>query len=214
MSISAYADRGFVTDFEINALSNNTGNIDQSSNRTLLGRSCGPMALLAVYNHYSVENTGNEAGFVANQAVIEAAVDRLYNYMRTATNDSVSHNGYPIDISYENGNQYPTTAIWELSYIAENRDNWNFTAQFEATRDSQSALDAVITHLQLDRPVIALTNGLYLVQHYVVVYEIDEENEIVRFFDPLDGDFVTASLTDFIAYWDSESGAYNYMSIY
>ena len=213
MSISAYADRGFVTDFETNALSNNTGNIRQTANQALLGRACGPMSLLAIYNHYAVENTESPAGFVANQNLVESAVERLYDFIDT-TGENVYHRGYEITTSYDNNGDYDNTGVWDLSYIAEIRNGWGYTAEFEASRNSEIALNSVILHLQNDRPVIVLTNGLYDVQHFIVVYEVNEESSLVSYFDPWTGTLNTDNLNNFINYWDSASGAYNYIAVY
>lgn len=201
-----------VNAFEINALNHNTSILNQSSNTAKLGNACGPMALMAIYNHYAVQSTGTKVSFLKDKTSMEAAVGRLYEYLRSSS--GLYHRGFRVGVSYVDGKKYPVTAIWDNSFIAETRDNWNFTAQFQGTTNLTTAVNAVETQLSYNRPVIVLTNGLYSIPHFVVVYSIDQSGNKIKFFDPWNGNLRTYSLSTFKSQWKSPAGIYNYMAVY
>ena len=209
-----YARLAYVTDFEYNSINFNTGNLRQDTNLDLLGNSCGPMSLLAIYNYYTVENTGKATDFVSNSKSVESAIDGLYSYLKAATVTSIEHRGYSIDISYDNGDKFPVTAIWELSYIAETKAGWDFTAEFKSSKNYTTALNSMINQLYLDRPTIVLTKGYYSVQHFMVVYYVNENSNTIKYYDPWTGNLVIDELSNFKKNWASTSKTYNYMAVY
>ncbi|KZN50024.1 hypothetical protein [Pseudoalteromonas luteoviolacea] len=178
----------YTRSFEHAYLNANGNNLNQVV--TGYRNSCGPMSLLMANNYVSWYFSGQAAPFTNNSSEVKSALDRLYSYLGKRSNS--------------------ITSVYNLNKIADERWGWNKHSILSTEISSLNTKSKMYNYLKtlLGNNNVLIVNLLpnsplnsANIGHFVIIYEINDNNNMVKVFDPWDGSIKTTSKNNFFNSW-------------